>query len=305
MRSNRSYPFFYVDAFTSKAFEGNPCAVFPDAGGLSDGEMQNLAKETNLSETAFVFESGKAGFRVRYFTPVCEIPFAGHPTIATAYILAREGHIKTPGRTARVEFEFNIGVLPVEVLFSADGEVDTVAMWHKPPVFGECLDPKSLAGLMGLGPEDFLPNVPVQAVSTGVPFLMVPLKTPDLVAKAALDRQRIKKLLENFPAKNLFVFAPRGFSGEGDTFARLMDPDNAGEDSYTGSATGCMGCYLYRYGIIKKPRMVCEQGHLMGRPGTGILELEGTPENITQVKLFGKGTVSLKGEYTKLPSRID
>jgi trans-2,3-dihydro-3-hydroxyanthranilate isomerase len=299
MGNNRTYPFFYVDAFTENPFEGNPCAVFPVAEGLSDSEMQKIAMETNLSETAFVFRSDKADFKVRYFTPGCEIPFAGHPTIATAYILAREKHIPLTGKSTTLQFEFNIGVLPVEILTAGDGDLDMIGMQHRLPEFGETVDLHQIAGLMGLAPEDFIPGAPVQVVSTGVSFLMAPLRTADLVAKAELNRRGIKKLLAGLSGNVIFVFAPQGYTSEGDTFARLMDPDNAGEDSYTGSATGCMGCYLYHYGIIKKQRMVCEQGHLLGRPGKGIIELEGSPENITRVRLFGKGTVSLKGEYSR------
>lgn len=291
------YSFYYIDAFTSNPFEGNPCAVFPEADGLSEAQMQNLAKETNLPETAFVFSTDKADFKVRYFTPRSEIPFAGHPTIATGFLLAREKRINTTDRITTVRFEFNIGVLPVEIRIAEDGSVDLVGMQQQLPDFGASLKTADLAGPLGLKPDDFIAGVPAQVVSTGVPFLMVPLKSLDAVKKADMDRPAVRRLLERVSVKVMFIFAPEGYTPEGDTFARLLDPDNAGEDPYTGSATGCMGSFLYHYGIVKKQKMVCQQGHLMGRPGRGILELAGSPEKITGVKLYGKAVASLKGEY--------
>lgn len=293
------YSYYYIDAFTTTPFEGNPCAVFSEADGLSDAEMQNLARETNLPETAFVVKSGQAAFKVRYFTPRSEVPFAGHPTIATAYLLAQLGKIKTVGERTTVQFEFNIGVLPVEVITTGDGSIDVVGMQQQPPEFGAVVEAAELAPLMGLDTKDFIEGVPVQVVSTGVPFLMVPLRRLDSVKKAVMDRPKVRALLEKAGVKVMFVFAPEGYTSRGNTFARLMDPDNAGEDPFTGSATGCMGSFLYRYGIVKDGKMVCEQGHLLGRPGEGILELEGLPEAIRNVKLYGKAVPSLRGEYNR------
>jgi len=293
------YSYYYIDAFTTKPFEGNPCAVFPEADGLSDAEMQNLSRETNLPETAFVMKSEQADFKVRYFTPRSEVPFAGHPTIATAYLLAQLGKIKTAGEKTTVQFEFNIGVLPVEVITAGDGSIEVVGMQQQPPEFGVTVEAAELAPLMGLDTEEFIEGVPVQVVSTGVPFLMVALKKLVSVKKAVMDRPKVKALLEKAGVKVMFVFAPEGFTPKGNTFARLMDPDNAGEDPFTGSATGCMGSFLYRYGIVKTGKIICEQGHLLGRPGEGILELDGLPEAIKGVRLYGKAVPSLRGEYEK------
>jgi len=291
------YPFYYIDAFTDTPFEGNPCAVFPKADGLSEEEMGKIAMETNLPETSFVLESERADFRVRYFTPRGEIPFAGHPTIATAFLLAREGRIRLSGESTVVQFEFNIGVLPVRVLTRPDGSIEMVGMEQKPPVFADTVDAGELAGALGLPEADFLPSAPCQVVSTGVAFLIVPLKRLDAVKAAEMDRPRARKALRGVGVSAMFVCAPQGFTSGGNTFARLLDPDNAGEDPYTGSATGCMGSLLYRCGVIDSPRMVCEQGHLLGRPGSGVLELEGTPEDIQAVRLFGKAAASLSGRY--------
>lgn len=291
------YTFYYLDAFTTNRFEGNPCAVFPQADGLSDEEMQNLAKETNLPETAFVLKTEKADFKVRYFTPRHEIPFAGHPTIATAYLLAQQGLIRLEEKKTTVEFEFNIGVLPVEIETGSDGTVEQVGMQQQPPFFGKTVDVQDFAPLLGLETTDFIADVPIQVVSTGVAFLMVPLKSLALVKKAEMNRPEIRKLLKSLELNAMFVSAPEGFTPEGDIFSRLMDPDNAGEDPYTGSATGCMGSYLYHYGVITNPQMLCEQGHLLGRPGRGVIKLEGDPDRITKVNLYGKAVASLQGKY--------
>lgn len=293
------YLYFYIDAFTTNQFEGNPCAVFPEADGLTDKEMQNLAKEINLPETAFVLKSTEADFKVRYFTPRNEIPFAGHPTIATAYLLAQEGRIQLAGRKTTVQFEFGIGVLPVEVLTKADGSIEMVGMQQQAPEFKTAIDIAELAAEIGLSIDEFIDNAPVQVVSTGVPFLMVPLKTLASVKKVEMNRPKVRVLLQRASVSAMFVFAPHGYTSNGNTFARLMDPDNAGEDPYTGSATGCMGSFLYHYSILKNSKIVCEQGHLMGRPGSGVLELEGTPENIQKVRLYGEAVASLKGVYER------
>lgn len=293
------YPFYYVDAFTDVPFEGNPCAVFPSADGLEEEELKLLAKETNLPETAFVFSSREADFKVRYFTPRSEVAFAGHPTIATAFLLAQQGRIDLQGRETVVDFEFNIGVLPVKVLQGEQGKIEQVGMKQQAPEFGALLDAAELAGPLGLKEKDLVTDVPAQVVSTGVPFLMLALKNVDAVRKVEMDRSAVRSILNSLGVQVMFAFCPQGFTPQGHTFARLLDPDNAGEDPYTGSATGCMGSFLYRYGILENRRMVCEQGHLLGRPGTGILELVGTPEEINEVFLFGRAVPSLKGTYEK------
>lgn len=291
------YKFHYIDAFTTRPFAGNPCAVFPQADGLSDELMQNIAMETNLSETSFVFATEAADFKVRYFTPRYEIPFAGHPTIATAYHLARSGKISLTGERTMVRFEFNIGVLPVEILQDQDGSVAMVGMQQKAPVFGETVDPALLAQHLNLSPDACFPGVPAQSVSTGVPFLIIPLKTLDAVRQAEMNRSEIRKILVALGVDAMFVCTPNGFTRDGDTFARLLSPDNASEDPYTGSATGCLGSFFYRYGIVNKRHMICEQGHLLGRPGSGQVEIKGSPEHIEEVKLFGTAVESMTGVY--------
>jgi trans-2,3-dihydro-3-hydroxyanthranilate isomerase len=318
----KRYTFHYVDAFTDTPFYGNPCAVFPEAEGLNTEDMQKIARETNLNETAFVFPAGKADeapftftngenggastseekadFVVRYFTPTSEIPFAGHPTIATAFLLARLGAIPptadaTPDKTVTVRFEFNIGVLPVEIEFR-EGAPAMVGMEQKPPQFGPSFDTGEIAPMLGLSVESLLGNHPAQVVSTGVPFLLVPVAQCKDVIRAEMDRQALRHSLEHAQADAVFLFSAEGYTKEGNTYARLLNPAGTSEDPFTGSASGCMGCYLYNRGIIRDSAILLEQGHHLGRPGTGRLVLTGSPDDITRVRLFGTAATTLTGE---------
>jgi trans-2,3-dihydro-3-hydroxyanthranilate isomerase len=317
----KKYTFHYVDAFTDTPFFGNPCAVFPEAEGLNTADMQKIARETNLNETAFVFpadranealfsfpngENGgaatseeKADFVVRYFAPTSEIPFAGHPTIATAFLLARLGAIPptadaAPDKTVTVRFKFNIGVLPVEIEFR-EGAPVMVGMEQKPPQFGQVFDTIEIAPMLGLSVENILDDYPAQVVSTGVPFLMVPVANCKDVIRAEMDRQTLRQYLEHAQADAVFLFSAEGYTPEGNTYARLLNPAGTSEDPFTGSASGCMGCYLYNRGIIKKPAIKLEQGHHLGRPGSGKLILTGDPNHITRVQLYGTAATTLTG----------
>ena len=172
----RSYRIVYVDAFTDTPLTGNPCAVLPDARGLTDAEMQAIAAETNLSETAFVLPSERADFRARYFTPRRELPFAGHPTIATAFTLAEEGLVKLAGPVTHLRLELGIGVIPVEI-HSRDGKTpDRVVMTQQKPVFGPIFTAAETAPCFSLDVSDLLTDPAPQVVSTGVPFLIVPVR---------------------------------------------------------------------------------------------------------------------------------
>lgn len=310
----RTYRVIYIDAFTHVPLTGNPCAVLPDAAGLTDAEMQAVARETNLSETAFVFPSAGSGqdpraladFRVRYFTPRGEIPFAGHPTIATAFALAEEGRIALIDRVTRVQFEFNIGVLPVEV-YAEEGRPTKVVMSQQKPVFGPTFTLEETAPCFGLNESDLTP-VPTsgkgvatgavlpQVVNTGVPFLIVPARDVEVLAKVQMQRDLLAALCKRAGVRSAFMFCLGGFSGEADTAARLFDPAGTGEDPFTGSATGCLGAFVVRYGLRTGPRLIAEQGHPLGRPGVGQLEILGLADAIEDVRLGGEAVRTLEGQ---------
>jgi trans-2,3-dihydro-3-hydroxyanthranilate isomerase len=263
MPAPRSYRYIVVDVFTEVAFRGNPLAVFPDAAGLSDSEMQTLARELNLSETSFVLPAASpdAAARVRIFTPNSEMEFAGHPTIGTAYALCALGRI--PAGAGSFVLEENIGPIPIRLERRAD---PFLAWLQTPPIhFGERYDRAACAQALGLGAEDLLGDYPAQVVTAGNPFLFVALRDPGAVDRAELDVRGIERAAPSFAANGVFVFAPVATG----VYARMFAPmSGIREDPATGSATGPLAAYLVEYGLIEKRdglRIINEQGTKMQR----------------------------------------
>lgn len=287
------YEFTWVDAFTTVPFSGNACAVLFDTDSLSDAQRLTIAAEMNLSETAFVVSSDKADFGARYFTPLEEIPLAGHPTIATIHALVASGRIKRESIPTTVTLELKAGVISIELLSSGSGF--KIIMSQKKPTFLSEHDPRRITSLFSLTEADLLPSVPVQTVSTGTPQLMIAVKD-----KATLKRVQVKpepyqayRAISDFFSPHLFCL--EGATPNGTTFAR--HPGFPIEDSFTGSATGNMGAFLWRYGLIKHPKFVAEQGHWMGRPGTADVEVVGPPEDIATVKVGGQAVTLVRGSF--------
>jgi trans-2,3-dihydro-3-hydroxyanthranilate isomerase len=292
----KEYKVIYIDAFTTVPFAGNPCAVLPDADGLSDDQMQAIARETNLNETSYVLPSDKATFRVRYFTPRNEIPFAGHPTIATAFLLAQEGYISLEEPVTRITLEFKIGVLPVDIIVK-QGKPQRVIMTQQLPTYGMTFEAQEVSSCLGLQKEDLRTDCPSQVVSTGVPFLMVPVTGVDVLGKVKMDRDKLAKLVDKAGVPAAYLFSLGGFMKEADTHARFFDPRGTSEDPYTGSAAGAMGCYVIKYGLKKGPVLLAEQGNFVNRPGEGLIEIKGNPEKIESVQLGGAGVKVLEGKF--------
>lgn len=282
-------PFYMVDAFTTIPFTGNPCAVVL-AEGLEDADMARIARETNAPETAFVLPSDKADVRVRYFMPRGEIPFAGHPTIATGHLLREIGRLGL----GTASFAFNIGVLPVEI--APDG----VTMTQPPAVPGVATDARRTAEALGLELSDLREGLPCQVMRGGVSFLMVPVRRFAALERIRMDRAALKAVLSGAGVAAAYVFAPEGLDAASDAHARLIDPDNPGEDPFTGSAAGCMASYLHAYGLCPGGRIRLEQGHLLERPGHGALEIVAAPgedgaERLQAVRLTGAAVVAGSG----------
>lgn len=282
-------PFYMVDAFTTIPFTGNPCAVVL-AEGLEDADMARIARETNAPETAFVLPSDKADVRVRYFMPRGEIPFAGHPTIATGHLLREIGRLGL----GTASFAFNIGVLPVEI--APDG----VTMTQPPAVPGVATDSRRTAEALGLELSDLREGLLCQVMRGGVSFLMVPVRRFAALERIRMDRAALKAVLSEVGVAAAYVFAPEGLHAASDAHARLIDPDNPGEDPFTGSAAGCMASYLHAYGLCPGGRIRLEQGHLLERPGHGVLEIvtapgEGGAERLQAVRLTGAAVVAGSG----------
>lgn len=292
------YPFYQVDAFATKPLGGNPCAVVFDADDLDDATMLAIAREMNLSETAFVRRSQVADFGVRYFTPAEEIPLAGHPTIATTFALVDSGRIALAGATTHVTLELRVGPIPVEIT-AQGGHVERITMTQKQPQFLQTYAREVVLPLFGLSPEDGLPGVPIQTVSTGTPQLMIPLRSHEALRRARMDAAGYTELRSRGDFFSPHLFCLGGATAEGQTFARHFGtPPDVMEDPFTGSATGGMAAYLWRYGLIETPAFIAEQGHWMRRPGTGFVEVVGPREAIAAVKVGGAAAVIVRGTLT-------
>lgn len=262
--------FVQVDVFTDRVFGGNPLAVFLDGEGLSPGQMQSIAREMNLSETVFLLpaERDDCDIRLRIFTPGRELPFAGHPTIGTAWVL-REHGIRSPDQ-GRIVLEEGIGPVPVRF----DG--DMIWMTHGPATFGPESDDHEravTAGILGLTEADLLPDVPIQVGTTGNPFLFVALRDIETVDRVSLDHRAYAALLAGREPVGVFVFAVRAGANPSRLYSRMLPGRQAGivEDPATGSASGPLGAFVVTHGLVPPAdivQIVSEQGVKMGRPST-------------------------------------
>lgn len=291
-----TYPFMQVDAFTDRPLGGNPCAILFDTDDMDEATMQAIAREMNLSETAFVRRSTSADFGARYFTPAEEIPLAGHPTIATTFALVESGRLPLTGDHTRLTLELQVGPIPVEI-FASGGVVQRIVMTQKRPLFLKIYDPAEIMPLFSLTPADALPDVPIQTVSTGTPQLMVPLRNHTALRRARLDAAAYTdfRTAADFFSPHLFCLG--GLTEAGQTFARQFGvPPDLMEDPFTGSATGGMAAYLWRYGLIDRPTFIAEQGHWLGRPGQATVEIIGPRDDIETVKVGGGAATIVRGE---------
>lgn len=292
-----TFPFMQVDAFTDHPLGGNPCAVLFDTDQLDAETMLAIAKEMNLSETSFVRESSVADFGARYFTPAVEIPLAGHPTIATVYALIESGRLTHHDKPKTITLELKDGPIDVEIFPESDGRVEII-MSQRKPEYLTTYEASEVMPVFGLGEGDAMLDVPIQTVSTGAPQLMVPLKDLDGLKRARVDIPAYERLKEKSDFFSPHLFVLQGITEAGDTFARHFGvPPDTPEDPFTGSATGGMAAYLWRYGLIERPTFAAEQGHWMGRPGIATVEVVGPPEEIETVKVGGRAVTVLTGEF--------
>ncbi|MBM4439970.1 MAG: PhzF family phenazine biosynthesis protein [Candidatus Rokubacteria bacterium] len=262
----RELRFVHVDVFAERALAGNPLAVFFDADGLDGATMQAIARELNLSETVFLLTPRRpdCAARIRIFTPGRELPFAGHPTIGTAWVLSREGLVP-PGDRFTIEEEIG----PVEVSVEGDPRAPGfIWMKHRDATFEPPVrDRDGVAAALGLKPDDLLGSVPIEVGSTGNPFLYVPLRDAATVDRAGLDPRRLDEAAPAVAAAGLglYVLAPHG---AGRLYTRMFAPAHGvAEDPATGSAAGALGAYAVRHGLVEargESRLVAEQGTKMG-----------------------------------------
>ena len=293
--------YLHYDVFTSEPLTGNQLAVFLDARGLSGGRMQALARELNFAESTFILPSEVpgTGVRMRIFTPGSEMPVAGHPTIGSTFALAEAGVI-APG-TPRFVFGLNVGPTPVDLEWEGD-RLRFAWMTQLAPTFGAPVEDRAaVAAAIGLGENDLAPALPVQEISCGVPFLMVPLRDRDAVDRAATDAAayRLLRVSVKAPA-GIFLFALLPPQSGATVHSRMFAQDlGIVEDPATGSASGPLGCYLVRHRLVDgdaASRIVSLQGVVMGRPSRIHIAIAGTAEQVTQVRVGGEAVLVARGE---------
>ena len=289
---NREFDFDWVDAFSQKPFCGNGCAVFYDDGILPDQSCLDIVRETSLVECTFLSSSDIADFRVRYFLSDKEIPFAGHPTIATAMSLISRGKHDNNN----LVFETSAGLIHVEVSWS--GDQIKISMTQPAPRFGPKIDKKILSKIGGI-PEDSILCEP-QVVSTGLPFPIVVVDSLDTLKKVKIDFLALDKLRSTIPENILMepfwvcLTPPRE---NGLTFSRLLlQSSGRSEDPFTGSATGAMAAYLWDNKLIQTPAFNAHQGDFLGRPGEAEVKVLCSSGNITGVKVTGSAYVLMTGK---------
>jgi trans-2,3-dihydro-3-hydroxyanthranilate isomerase len=295
----KHYAVVQVDAFTTVPMEGNACAVLPDADGLSDERMQAIAREMNLSETAFVTESTQADFRCRYFTPREEVPLAGHPTIATVHALAELGRI--PADRDKVRLQLTAGNIDVELQRDGESPNPFIVMTQFAPEFGRRLGRNELAVALRVPENSVRPDLPVQVVSTGTPQLMVPLTSLTSLQNARPDAGRVIELQAKAGFFSLHAFTMETLDPENAAHSRHWGLSETGtfEDPVTGSASGGMISYLLQYAEVEPGIYTLEQGDVMKRPGRVQAETAYDKDgNVAPPKIGGRAITVMRGEIT-------
>jgi len=294
----KKYHYHLVDVFTDRAFGGNQLAVFTDGRGLPVEVMQAVAKELNLSETTFVLPPETPGhdFRVRIFTPGRELPMAGHPTVGTAFVLARARMLRRAGDEhadeTTVTFEEGVGTIPVSLRFRND-EPDFVEMSQPLPRFGARFDDAALmAEMLSLDVQDIDAALPMEVGSCGVPFLFVPLRSLSAAKRCRVRLDVWERALGGFETRDLFVFTREVEHAGSSVHSRMFAPEmGIGEDPATGGASGPLGCYLVRHKVfdsVGELSCVSEQGIEMGRPSFIHIRIAHEGEEITGVRVGGR-----------------
>jgi trans-2,3-dihydro-3-hydroxyanthranilate isomerase len=302
----RRYRFIQADVFTEIVFGGNPVAVFPEADGLSDGEMQKIAREMNLSETAFVLQptAPRADVRVRFFTPSTELPFAGHPTIGTHVVLASQGRYEITGPVTRIFQQVGVGVLPVDLITDGNGLTDRAVMTQDEARHGDVVaDKAQIAAALGIEPGDLHPDLPAQVFSTGLPDLMVPLASLNAIQGASLNVGLFNDLCRSVSVTGAEVFTLETLDKAHHAHVRNFGPlVGIYEDPATGSSAGALGAYLLANHVLpyehdtSTTHMVFEQGYEMDRPSLIEVEVDITQGAVSEVRVGGQVVLVVDGE---------
>jgi trans-2,3-dihydro-3-hydroxyanthranilate isomerase len=293
--------YLHYDVFTREPLTGNQLAVFLEGRAFAPEEMQAVAREMKFSESTFILPAERfdTDVRMRIFTPAVELPIAGHPTIGSAFALAEAGVIAPA--TARFVFGLGVGPVPVTLEWD-DGRLRFAWMTQPDPTFGTVVtDVQHVAAALGVPRSDLATDMPIQEVSCGVPFLLVPLATRAAVDRAVSDAAALRALHAQTGLDlgvYLFTLDPGELAAT--VYSRMFAPQfGIAEDPATGSACGPLGAYLVQHGFVRgdaAERIVNIQGVSMGRPSRIAIAIGGTPERITDVRVGGEAVLVARGE---------
>ena len=303
---SRSYEFIQLDVFTQTALTGNPLAIFIDGRGLSDDEMQALAREMNLSETTFILPrdastEGRDGKTVRIFTVAEELPFAGHPTLGTAlYLYASESGLNST-KPAEITLDLKAGKIPVRFTGQTENaEHDRVdgrifgEMRQRDPEFGTTFSRDEIAPLIGVATDEIAEDWPVQSVSTGLTFTIVPLGNPDTLANLSFTYAPAEEFLKKRGGKFFYFLCPERRQSALEARARMFF--YGGEDPATGSAAGCAASWMVQHKIAKSDeQVVVRQGGAIGRPSEMYVRATRDGKRVTNVRVGGYAVEVLRG----------
>jgi len=289
----RRFAFIQYDVFTSRPLEGNQLAVFTDARGLSDEEMQALAREMNLSETTFVLpadaeQEREHGIRVRIFTVGEELPFAGHPTLGTGFYLHERD------KKDVVELNLNVGKIPVTFTKESNGEVRG-EMRQRDPEFGQIHSRDAVARAMGVSVGELDSELPIQTVSTGMPFAIVPVRSLETMQNLRIDWNRCAEYLATTDAKFFYFVSRETTDRSRDLHARMIFYN--GEDPATGSAGGCCAAWAVAHGVVASDqRAIIEQGIEMNRASLLYFRATKSGDRAVNVRVGGSTVKVMAGE---------
>jgi trans-2,3-dihydro-3-hydroxyanthranilate isomerase len=305
---SRGFHVVQIDVFSSRRLQGNPLAVFTDARGLSDSEMQDIARETNLQETTFVFPRDPAvekehGVKVRIFVPEQEIPFGGHPTLGTAMVLLNRRLAQSKksdagnGTIQDISLDLQVGRIPMTFRNDVSGNVFG-EMHQIDPVFGPTHDRATVAALAGVKPTDISEEGPIQTISTGLPFAIVPLKRLSTLQSLRPDFQKIRAYFEHASVLTDFYYVTRDIQ-ESDVGLRSRAMFSKGEDPATGSAAGCTAAWMVRYGVAQPGQTIhIQQGVEIKRPSQIFVRADKQGEKIVEVRVGGHAVEIMEGELS-------
>jgi trans-2,3-dihydro-3-hydroxyanthranilate isomerase len=306
--TKRTLKFYQADVFTDEPFGGNPVAVLPDASGLTDEELQKIAREMNLSETVFVFPptDPRAAAKVRIFTPKQEIPFAGHPILGTFYVLGKLKQITLTEPITHLFYECNIGVFPIELRVHKNVILRVVMTQPKPEFLGRIDAPDALptiANALGMDKRAIADaKFPIEVVSTGLPVIILPVRTLTAVRSIVPNPTAITDLCRRHGANGIMVFTTVTVDEFSTVHTRMFaSPIGILEDPATGSASGALGAYLVQNGVVEvaiTTEIISEQGYEMDRPSRIIIQVESDDDMIQEVKVGGEVVMVIEGTIT-------